>query len=73
MDFPTFFVDNGLLHEQHEPRLENFESQEKLCELINQSKEGLSLARKDSHLYEFVHVPCYLCVYVCLYAGYDGR
>eukprot|EP00439_Symbiodinium_sp_Y106_P035070 s3037_g4.t1 len=28
--------------------LENFESQEKLCELINQSKEGLSSARKDS-------------------------
>ncbi|CAE7581449.1 unnamed protein product, partial [Symbiodinium necroappetens] len=27
--------------------LESFESQEKLCELINQAKEGLSKARKD--------------------------
>ncbi|CAE7831490.1 unnamed protein product [Symbiodinium sp. CCMP2592] len=27
--------------------LENFESQERLCELINQSKEGMSTARKD--------------------------
>ena len=45
---------HGPLHEQHEPRLENFESQEKLCELINQSKEGLSSARKDSPQVLFV-------------------